>query len=69
MANVPSVFYVDPDVYLNKQIAANLCKTSYPFWRIDHIFSNVSGFTPYSRLKRTDLASTAFFPLPMPSVY
>jgi hypothetical protein len=24
MANVPSVFYVDPDVYLNKQIAANL---------------------------------------------
>jgi hypothetical protein len=31
-------------------------------------FSKVSGFTPYSRLKRTVLASAAFFPLLMLSL-
>jgi hypothetical protein len=37
--------------------------------RIAFIFSNVSGFTPYSRLNITALASSAFFPFLMPSVY
>jgi hypothetical protein len=31
-------------------------------------FLNVSGFTPYSRLKRTALASTVFFLFPMLSL-
>jgi hypothetical protein len=35
---------------------------SNSFWRIDRIFSNVSGFTPYSRLNDSTLVSGAFFP-------
>jgi hypothetical protein len=34
-------------------------------WRIGSIFSNIPGFTPYCRLKRTALASPAsFFSIP-----
>jgi hypothetical protein len=64
---LPQVFQGDTPLVFDSQfghLAAFLMQSSIFLCGTDAVFSNAAGFTPYSRLKRTALASSAFFPFP-----